>query len=213
MVAALASQQLVQGPVPRARLDRHDETSSTRPQSEEQQRVGFQSALTPVIHRHESHIPPTSSIQTKSFAVAQPPSRTLSSHHQRQFDPPDHEESTSSSIWHWRCPRPCSLITGRCGLSSRSVHASSCVRYRALRRRINQTQRYRPDAHDPPRRLLWGTCPLHSLYIRTHLRLLLGARLLGRLLVHYHRLSVASSCFSARRNGEQGAAPWAAALP
>ena len=63
-------------PVPRARLDRHDETFWTRPPSEEQPRVGFQSALTPVIHRHESHTPPNSSIQTKSFAAAQPPSRT-----------------------------------------------------------------------------------------------------------------------------------------
>ena len=34
-------------------------------------------------------------------------------------------------------------------LYSRSVHASSCVRYRALRRQMHPAQRYRPDAHDP----------------------------------------------------------------
>ena len=127
----------------------HDETSWTRPPSEEQPRAGLQSALTPVIHRHERHIPPNSSTQTKSFASAQPPSRTLGSHPWRQLDQPDHEESTSSPSWHWRCSWPCSLITGRCELHSRSVHASSCVRYRALRRRINLTQRFHPDAQDP----------------------------------------------------------------
>ena len=138
-------------PVPRARLDRHDETSWTRPPSEEQPRVGFQSALTPVIHRHERHTPPNNSIPKKSFAAAQPPSRTLGSHPWRQLEQPDPEESTSSSIWHWRCPWPCSLITGQGELHYRfrGVRASSCVRYRALRRRMHPAQRYRPDAHDP----------------------------------------------------------------
>ena len=130
-------------PVPRARLDKHDETSWTRPPSEEQPRVGFQSALTPVIHRHESHTPPNSSIQTKSFAAAQPP--------WRQLDQPDSEEGACSPSWHWRCRWPCSLITGRGDLCSRfrGVHASSCVSFRALRRRINLTQRFHPDAQDP----------------------------------------------------------------
>ena len=75
--------------VPRARLDRHDETSSTGPPSEEQPLVEFHGALTHVIHRQESHIPSNRSIQTKSFAATQPPSRTLGSHHQRQLDQPD----------------------------------------------------------------------------------------------------------------------------
>ena len=144
------SATLARLPVPRARLDRHDETSWTGPPSEEQPRVGFQSALTPVIHRHERHIPPNNSIQKKSFAAAHPPSRTLGSHPWRQLDQPDHEEECACSpSWHWRCPRPCSLITRRGGLYSRGVQASSCVRYRALRRWINQTQRFHPDAQDP----------------------------------------------------------------
>ena len=197
-------------PVPRARLDRHDETSSTGPPSEEQPRVGFQSALTSVIHRHESHTPPNSSIQTKSFAAAQPRSRTLGSHHQRQLDQPDPEEGACSPSWHWRCRWPCSLITGRSGLCSRGVQASSCVRYRALRRRMHPAQRYILTPMIHLRRLLRGSCRLHSLYIRTHLRLLLAARLLS---INTHRVSAASSCISSLRNGEQGAAPWATTLP
>ena len=185
--------------VPRARLDRHAETSPTGPPSEEQPRVEI---------RHKSHTPPNSSIQTKSFAAAQPPSRTLGPHPWRQLDQPDPEEGACSPSWHWRCPPPCSLITDRRGLHSRGVLASGiglcgagCIQRSATV--------LTPMIHH--RRLLRGSCRLHSLYIRSHLRLLLGARLLGHL-IHY-RLSAAFSCLSAWRNGEQGAAPWATTLP
>ena len=196
-------------PVPRARLDRHDETSWTRPPSEEQPRVGFQSALTPVIHRQESY----PAKQFNPEKVLRSRAAALGSHPWRQLDQPDPEEGACSPSWHWRCRWPCSLITGRGGLYSRSVHASSCVRYRALRRRMHPAQRYRPDAHDPSPSATLG---ILSLALTAHLYAPPPPPRrspAGHLLTHYHRLSAASSCFSAWRNGEQGAAPWATTLP
>ena len=134
--------------VPRARLDRYDETSSTGPPSEEQPRVGFQSALTP------------SSTATRVVSRQTVPSRqSPSQQRSRPREPlaPITSGSSTSPITKkvrapraWRCPRPCSLITDRCELHSRfrGVHASSCVSFRALRRRMNLTQRFHPDAQD-----------------------------------------------------------------
>ena len=191
-------------PVPRARLDRHDETSWTRPPSEEQPRVGFQSGLTPVIHRHESHTPPNNSIQKKSFAAAQPP--------WRQLDQPDPEEGACSPSWHWRCRCPVRL--SRVGVGSTPAvfmrHLASGIGLCGAVCVQRSGTVLTPMIH--PRRLLGRSCRLHSLHICTHLHLLLAARLLGHLLIHYHRLS-AASCFSAWRNGEQGAAPRATTLP
>ena len=201
-------------PVPRARLDRHDETSSTRPPVRGTTPCWISERADP------RHPPPREAYPAKQFN----PDRSPSQQRSRAREP---MAPTTSGSWTSPIPKkvralqagigvadgPCSLITGRSGLYSRSVHASSCVRYRALRRRMHPAQRYILTPMIHLRRLLRGSCRLHSLYIRTHLRLPLGARPLGQLLIHCHRLSAASSCFSARRNGEQGAAPWATTLP
>ena len=197
--------------VPRARLDRYDETVSTGPPSEEQPSCWISersdrpsSTATRVVSRQ--------TVQSRQSPSQQRsrPSRTLGSITSGSSTSPITKKVRAPRAW--RCPRPCSLITDRCELHSRfrGVHASSCVSFRALWRRMNLTQRFHPDAQEIyPGDLLWGSCCLHS--VRNSASSSRPA--CSGTVIHYHCLPVAFSCLSGRRTGEEGSAPWATTLP
>ena len=162
IVAALASLQVLQGCRSRGRVWTGTTKLPRQGLRPRNNLVLDSERSDPVIHRHESPRQTVQSRQSPSQQRSRP--REHLAHHQRQFDQPDHEKGTSSPSSAWRCPRPCSLITDRCELHSRfrGVHASSCVSFRALRRRMNlkSASILTPKIH--PGDLLWGSCRLRQ---------------------------------------------------